>query len=105
MQAYSDPTRESDEHALPDVEVFYNALLRCPDGGPMSLEGCGSDNVSERDEEGLYDCLDCGIWFDEVAGFAPGYYWWSCFPGCMPDGEATGPFDTQEAALADAQNV
>ena len=33
----------------------------------------------------------------------PGWYWWPCFPGCLPDGEAIGPFETEEEALADAQ--
>jgi hypothetical protein len=32
-----------------------------------------------------------------------GYYWWPCFPGCLPDGEASGPFETEEEALADAR--
>jgi len=31
-----------------------------------------------------------------------GWYWWACFPGCLPDGEACGPFDTSEAAYQDA---
>jgi hypothetical protein len=31
-----------------------------------------------------------------------GWYWWACFPGCLPDGEASGPFATEEAATADA---
>lgn len=34
-----------------------------------------------------------------------GWYWWPCFPGCLPDGEPNGPFATQAAALADAQNA
>lgn len=33
-----------------------------------------------------------------------GWYWWSCFPGCMPDGEANGPFASSNEALADAQD-
>jgi hypothetical protein len=32
-----------------------------------------------------------------------GWYWWSCFPGCMPDGEPSGPFETHAEAVADAQ--
>lgn len=32
-----------------------------------------------------------------------GWYWWACFPGCTPDGEANGPFDTAKAAYEDAQ--
>jgi hypothetical protein len=34
-----------------------------------------------------------------------GWYWWSCSPGCLPDGEAAGPYKTKrevcEAALVD----
>ena len=33
----------------------------------------------------------------------PGYYWWACFPGCLPDSEPRGPFATYEEALADAR--
>lgn len=35
-----------------------------PDGSPHTIIGCGSTNVSGPDDEGLYDCLDCGIWFN-----------------------------------------
>lgn len=31
-----------------------------------------------------------------------GWYWWSCSPGCIPDGEATGPFPTKRAVCEDA---
>lgn len=76
MQAYSNPKRESDPHALPDVEVFYVSgitNLYKPSDGPMS-------------------------------GAEPGWYWWACFPGCMPDSDPMGPFATEEEALADAQD-
>lgn len=33
----------------------------------------------------------------------PGFYWWACFPGCMPDGEANGPFPTEQDAINDAK--
>ncbi len=33
-----------------------------------------------------------------------GYYWWPCFPGCMPDTDCVnGPFETEEEAIKDAQ--
>lgn len=69
-QAYSDPKRANDPHALPDIEVFY--MTR----GEARTNG----------------------W---TAG--AGWYWWACFPGCMPDGDATGPFKTEAEALEDAQ--
>lgn len=70
-QGYSNPERESDPHALPDVETFH---------------------VTGDDSEYMDD------------GTLPaGWYWWACFPGCLPDGEPMGPFATEEEALADAQ--
>ncbi len=32
----------------------------------------------------------------------PGFYWWSCFPGCLPDGDPSGPFETEQDAIKDA---
>ena len=32
-----------------------------------------------------------------------GWYWEPCFPGCLPDGESNGPFNTEALAVADAQ--
>jgi hypothetical protein len=32
-----------------------------------------------------------------------GWYWWACFPGCVPDGEACGPFASAEKALRNAR--
>ena len=32
-----------------------------------------------------------------------GFYYWPCFPNCLPDGMMDGPFPTLEAAVAAAQ--
>ena len=34
----------------------------------------------------------------------PGFYWQSGFPGCLPDGDAVGPFQTEAEAIADANS-
>jgi hypothetical protein len=39
---------------------------------------------------------------DTLAFPGKGWYWWACFAGCLPDGEASGPFATKEAATEDA---
>ena len=77
MYAYSNSDRETDEHALPDVDVYF---LR----------------ASVIQQEGLTD--DDGDQLEE------GWYWQSGLPGCMPDGEPTGPFPTRADALADARD-
>jgi hypothetical protein len=39
---------------------------------------------------------------DPVAPIGAGWYWWAAFPGCLPDGEPSGPFATSRDALQDA---
>lgn len=39
---------------------------------------------------------------DARGQWAKGWYWWACFPGCLPDGEPNGPFPTAEGAYLDA---
>lgn len=77
MQAYSDPSREEDSHALPDIEVFWH------DEGDYAEEEMWQDGDGEP--------------------MPSGYYYWGCFPGCMPEGDPVGPFGTEEEALAEAQ--
>jgi len=31
-----------------------------------------------------------------------GWYWQPCFPGCLPDGDAMGPFSSELEAMNDA---
>lgn len=39
----------------------------------------------------------------EVTEAREGWYWQACFPGCLPDGDMFGPFDTAEEAFIDAR--
>lgn len=32
-----------------------------------------------------------------------GWYWRSCFPGCLPDSEPVGPFKSSAEAMRDAR--
>lgn len=41
------------------------------------------------------------VFWDEPTNRA-GWYWWACFPGCLPDGEPSGPFASSRQALQDA---
>lgn len=40
-------------------------VLRCPATPRFTgdLVGCGSTEVTQPDDEGLCDCLSCGLWF------------------------------------------
>lgn len=76
-QHYSDPRRESDEYTLPNIETFYWS---------------GEDNKECQE-------FNCG----DGHPTEPGWYWWPCFPGCLPDSDPVGPFATEADALADAR--
>jgi hypothetical protein len=40
----------------------------CPVTSPTpGFEGCGSADVTGPDDEGLYDCHNCGLWFPAVS--------------------------------------
>lgn len=44
-----------------------------------------------------------GMIDDEGDIYPSGWYWWSCFPGCMPDSDPFGPFNTSGLAEIDAR--
>jgi hypothetical protein len=50
---------------------------------------------------GDYDQAEVDPATEEAAKELAGFYWWSCQPGCLPDGEANGPFESYEAAEED----
>lgn len=81
-QAYSDPTRADDPHTLPNVEVFYVSKRDIASGNfPLTL----SDDDPEPED------------------FRAGWYYWFCFPGCLPDSDPVGPFASEQEAIAAAQ--
>lgn len=101
-QFYTNPKRESDPHALPDAEVFEMELCscycsRCDDEFEAANPGKGSHWAI---------CPECAHEVkaaDFITPIGPRWYWQSCFPGCLPDGEPNGPFATREEAVEDAQ--
>ena len=104
-QEYSDPKRESDPHALPDIEVFELTA--------HEVAGLDQDTIYEymaraefrlaamnsRNREAMFDAIV------EEEGIRGGWFWWACFPGCLPDGPPNGPFGSYAEALADAREA
>lgn len=100
-QEYSNPARESDLHALPDIEVFQLTAAEQVEQDEDLMYAASKQfplatmNSRERDK-----AID---WAIEESGATGGWFWWTCFPGCLPDSPAIGPFDTYAEALADAR--
>lgn len=70
---------EETQEPYGSFEVFWH------DGSPDSMAEHASDIPDEEPET-----------------FKPGWYWWACFPGCMPDSEPNGPFAYSRQAHEDA---
>jgi hypothetical protein len=49
----------------------------------------------------VFHSRDYHLESDPGGSYEPGWYWWSCFPGCIPDGEPSGPFESEEKAIED----
>ena len=57
---------------------------------------------SFHDENGeQYGRFDV-FWHEPNCEYKAGWYWWSCFEGCLPDSEPFGPFASSLDALCDA---
>lgn len=61
-----------------------------------------SDPSRENDPTSLPD-LEIFYIDGSIEGEESGYYYWFCFPGCLPESNYTGPFSTENAALLDAR--
>lgn len=102
MQAYSNPKRESNPYALPDIEVFQLTAEEAVQQDEDLMWEAGKKfplmHMNSRDRDKAI------AWAVEESGTTGGWFWWSCLPGCMPDGPAMGPFNSREEALADARD-
>jgi len=101
-QEYSDPSRAADEHALPDIEVFQlTAEEACNQLHEDTLWEYRKQfplaGMSSREHQKMLDAII------EGEGVTGGWFYWYCFPGCLPDSDAYGPFDSYAEALKDAQ--
>jgi hypothetical protein len=78
-------------HPLPDVEVWQVRWELWNGDSPVQFADDPREFLGMQGVVNLHN--------------APGWYWWSCFPGCLPDGDPSGPFATEAEAIADAQEV
>lgn len=102
-QHYSDPRRESDPHALPDLEVFQLTAHEVAQTMEDEIHELTKRhefrlaNMNGRSRERLLDAIV------EEYGVEGGWFYQYCFPGCMPDSDPIGPFESEAEALEDAR--
>lgn len=103
MQAYSNEDREHKEHALPDLEIFQRTAQEVAEQDEdliheyMRHHEFRLAGMNRRTREAMFDAMV------EEEGIKGGWFYWYCFPGCMPDSEAMGPYDSHQDALKAAR--
>jgi hypothetical protein len=53
---------------------------------------------------GSFEVFFVGVLGADDVHNGPGWYWWACFPGCLPDADPCGPFATSRKAYEDANS-
>jgi hypothetical protein len=103
---YSNPDREHDPHALPDVEVFEMTAREVAETDEdlireyMKRHEFRLAGFNSRDREKMFDAMI------EEEGIEGGFYFHFCFPGCLPESDfPTGPFKTRKEAAAAAEEM
>ena len=100
---YSDTKKERDAWSLPDVETFQLTAHEVAETmeeeiyAAMKLPEFRLASMNGRDREKLLDYI---VEEHSVTG---GWFYWYCFPGCLPEGSPFGPYKSQRAALAAAR--
>ena len=102
-QEYSHPEAQDDPWSLPDLEIFELTALEVAAQDEELVH-----EYSKRDEVRLCHMnsvvrekmLEAIV---EEAGIEGGWFYWYCFPGCLPDSEASGPYNSYNEALAAAR--
>lgn len=91
---------EADPTKLPNIEIFTAAYGYCSGCGALRME-IAAPTTGYR-----LACTDHACQLDEVTVELNriGFFWWLCHPGCLPDSEPMGPFDSVEKALEDARS-
>ena len=88
--------------------IIRNARPQSPEKKGLDSHG-GYHKFHAHETDDLHGCFEV-FWSDggefnieeNDEAHPPGWYWWACFPGCMPDGEPTGPFPESSYAFYDA---
>jgi len=103
---YSDTDREDDPHALPDLEVFEltarevaaSSMYEDEHFEFMRRREFRLATMNSRARDAMLDAMVAEL------GIKGGFFYWYCMPGCLPDSDAIGPFDTYAEALAAARD-
>ena len=98
-QFYSNPEREKDTYAMPDCEVFQLTAIEAAEMDEdiiydyMKLKEHRLAGMNSKAREKMLEAIV------EDYGLKGGWYYQYCFPGCLPEGTAFGPYSSKDEAI------
>ena len=98
-QFYSNPEREADTYAMPDCEVFQLTAIEAAEMDEdtiydyMKLKEHRLAGMNSKAREKMLEAIV------EDYGLKGGWYYHYCFPGCLPEGTAFGPYASKDEAI------
>jgi hypothetical protein len=95
-QHYMNPADANDPKKLPNILTMQVRYGYCDGCDGLVLGETGND--TEPCEERACRHEELRVIIQHV-----GWFYWFCMPGCMPDTEPIGPFDSEAEALEDAR--
>jgi hypothetical protein len=105
MQFYTDRTRESDPYALPDARVYELTAREVAEMDEDTIRGYMRRRefqlaaMSSRTRKAILDAIVAN------EGITGGWFFDYCLPGCMPDSQPFGPYESRDAAIAAARDM
>lgn len=105
MQAYSRVADIADSGKLPDLEIFEMTAREVAEGSEwedtiIEYSRTYEYRLAAMNGEVREAMFDAMIEQHAIKG---GWFYWYCFPGCMPEGEPNGPFESADEALEAAR--
>ncbi len=88
------PAELAEKH---NIEVWEDDVwtLQCEKCGEVGAHG------GHIDANGM-TCPECNADCEGSHDDERGWFYWTCAPGCLPEGDASGPYETETAALEQA---
>lgn len=83
---YLDPNDAEDPFRVPYLEIFY-----------MDQEEINKLVQEDGEASPFAD--------DEGTPLPAGWYYWIAMPGCLPEGDPYGPYESENEALQEARSV
>ena len=91
---YSDPKRADDKFSLPDIWIT-----------PVEAESFVNEDLCYQYEQEFPELSENELLAKivEDEGLQGGWAWAYCLPGCLPDSDFNGPFESEEEAIKNAE--